>query len=244
MNHLLTVCIFIAIGFVLCVKGFSGDKEKRKYLLLFIAIFAFDQLMASLPLIFPTIDLLGGKYNWTGKSLTTVFSVIIIFFLRNKFRNLDFTFSLKQVPGSLRLVLIVISVVTVIHIVSCYFTIPVMTATWEDHLFQLTLPGISEEVMFRGVLLGLLNGVFISRRNILGACLGWGTVVTAGLFGLMHGIWIDGNLHFHMNVFIIILPLFEGFLFAWIRERTKSLVIPIIYHNFLNEITNLVPLIK
>src|ERR1035437_9384778 len=243
MNHLLSVLFLSILAFGLCFKGLTYKKLRRKYLLLFFVIFIVDQLLGRLPKMLPMLNIIGGQYNWSGKILATLFSIMIIIILKKHYQ-LDFAFTFKQFPNSVKSILGIIIGVFIFQIIFIYFRTPKQDITWEDHLFQLTLPGISEEIMFRGILLGLLNGVFISRIKILGAYSGWGTVVTALLFGLWHGVTFYKDLNFEINYFKMITPLFVGFLFAWIRERTKSILIPVIYHNLANELLMIIPLIK
>jgi uncharacterized protein len=243
MNHLLTILLLSLIAFGLCFKGLSYEKLRREYLWLFFAIFIVDQLLARLPKILPVLNIIGGHYNWTGKILATLFSIMIIIILKKKCQ-LDFAFTMKQLPGSVQSILGIVIGFFVLQMIYVYFSTARQEITWEDHLFQLTLPGISEEIMFRGILLGLLNGVFISRIKFLGAYLGWGTLVTALLFGIWHGISFDKDLHFELNYFKMISPLLVGFLLAWVRERTKSILFPFMYHSFFNESINIISMIK
>jgi membrane protease YdiL (CAAX protease family) len=242
MNHLLTVLFSVVIAFGLCFCGFTKEKLKQKYLLIFLIIFSADQIFVRLPFIIPQIDIIGGQYNWTGKALAAVFSIIIILILKKHY-PLDFAFTFKQNPRSVKTVLSVLSGLVIIQFLFLYFTSAKHNITWEDHLFQSTLPGISEEIMFRGILLGLLNGVFDNKHKILGAYFGWGTVVTSVLFALWHGLNLDKDFHLHIYFLSMIFPLIFGFISAWARERTKSLLVPVIFHNVINELSMITVLV-
>lgn len=243
MNYLLTVLLLAVIGAGLCFKGITMDKLKQKYLLLFFAIFIFDQLISLLPKILPFINVIGGQYNWTGKIMAIIFSIIFILVLKRRYQ-LDFAFTLKQLPKSVISTLGILFGLILIQFSCFYFTSSRRMITWEDHLFQSSLPGLSEEIMFRGILLGLLNGVFLNKNKILGAYLGWGTVVTTVLFALWHGLRIEKDFHLQINYLSMLSPFFVGLVCAWIRERTKSILIPVIYHNLTNELLMIIPLIK
>lgn len=50
------------------------------------------------------------------------------------------------------------------------------------------------------------------------------------MFGLLHGLWLDSNLSFHVEVAALRNAVISGFIFAWLRVRTGSLVLPIVAH--------------
>ncbi|HVM89067.1 MAG TPA: CPBP family intramembrane glutamic endopeptidase [Puia sp.] len=101
-------------------------------------------------------------------------------------------------------------------------------------LFQL-----AEEIVFRGILLTLLNYVFSKPKWTLArVSFGWAAILTSTLFGLTHGIYFDSSLHLQFNIFSILRTAFGGFLLALLAEKTKSLVPSILLHNILNLIGN------
>src|SRR5699024_12095785 len=106
----------------------------------------------------------------------------------------------------------------------------------ENYCIQLTMPGITEELSYRGLFLGVLNKIFTERKTILAAPMGYGSIIVTILFTLDHGISINTA----FNISLQWLPMIGPFLFAvvvvWIRERTGSILIPILAHNFSNEL--------
>lgn len=60
--------------------------------------------------------------------------------------------------------------------------------------------------------------------------MGCGVLVTSLLFGLLHGIWIDKNMSIQVDLIGLRNAILSGFIFAWLRERTGSLLTPIIAH--------------
>jgi membrane protease YdiL (CAAX protease family) len=92
------------------------------------------------------------------------------------------------------------------------------------------MPGLNEELTYRGYLLGILNSIMPRRVNLFAAPLGWGVIVTSLLFGLLHGLWMDGSFAIHVDVIALCNTTISGFIFAWLRERTGSLVMPILAH--------------
>src|SRR5690606_41212166 len=54
--------------------------------------------------------------------------------------------------------------------------------------FQLTMPGLDEELFYRGVLLLMLNEAFGRPLRVLGAPMGWGALLTCLAFGLVQAL--------------------------------------------------------
>lgn len=75
-------------------------------------------------------------------------------------------------------------------------------------LFQALMPGLDEEPLFRGLLLVML-------------------------FGLVHGIVYQGG-EWRVSLLSIALTGFYGLVLLWMRERSGSLLMPIITHNAVN----------
>jgi hypothetical protein len=103
----------------------------------------------------------------------------------------------------------------------------------ETIAFQWTMPGLDEELFYRGTLLIALNEAFRGRISIAGAPIGYGGVLTSLLFGITHALGYEaGVADFDMMTFAMTgLP---AFLLLWLRERTGSLLLPVIAHNIAN----------
>lgn len=103
----------------------------------------------------------------------------------------------------------------------------------ETIAFQWTMPGLDEELFYRGALLLALNEAFRGRASILGAPIGYGGVLTSLLFGITHALsYKAGAVDFDLMTFAMTgLP---SFLLLWLRERTGSLLLPVIAHNIAN----------
>src|SRR5208283_242301 len=199
-----------------------------------------------LPRVFHWILRIPGQYNWTGKGLELIVSVVTIPFLisLDGWKREEFGLTLAFNKGTGRDVLRFLMPVLVVEAVALWFLIPGQIPTFEDHLFQLTAPGITEELAFRGVLLALLDRAFLARRRILGADLGWSTVVTSIIFGLWHGLDVSSDLKVSLDIAPMVIPMLGGFVVAWCRVRSGTLILPILAHTGMNEFANLVALAK
>lgn len=96
----------------------------------------------------------------------------------------------------------------------------------EEIAYQLTMPGLAEELGFRGVLLTLFNLSLGRPFTVLGAKVGWGLVLQALLFTLPHVT--SPSLHFQWwGLFTFPFAIACG----WMTERSGSLLPAIITHN-------------
>lgn len=233
-----TVILLTVIGIILCIPCILKKNDSKIYLLFFIVFFFIDQLLIG-KFYFPELPTIGTEWNWTGKIASALFSLIVILIFRKRFQ-IDFAFTLKQRTGSLKPTLITVGILVTIGVIVIWLFSSKVSPTLETHLFQLTMPGIAEELAFRGVFLGLLNNVFTKSRRILGAEIGWGVVVTSLLFGFCHGIGFDNTSNLYFNIEPILMALIAGFLLAWLREKTGSLLIPVLFHNLINELGNII----
>lgn len=104
---------------------------------------------------------------------------------------------------------------------------------WETIAYQWTMPGFDEEIFYRGVLLLAMNKAFGARVTIAGAPIGYGGILTSILFGLAHGMSYEDN-GFEFEAVNFAVTGAPSLLLLWIREKTGSVVLPIIGHNVAN----------
>ena len=92
--------------------------------------------------------------------------------------------------------------------------------------------GFGEEILFRGYMQSRLNEVFGRPYRFFDVPFGWGAIITAVLFGLMHvGIlrWILG-----MNTEVTLAwgfwTIFGGLVFSFLREKSGGILAPALLH--------------
>jgi membrane protease YdiL (CAAX protease family) len=101
--------------------------------------------------------------------------------------------------------------------------------------FLLIMPGLAEELVFRGVFQSLLNRVLGKPWRLANAECGWGLIITAILFAGCNGlIAVDPQLHARIVPVAAIPPLLMSFVSGWVRERTDSVWPSVIGHNLSN----------
>jgi hypothetical protein len=100
-------------------------------------------------------------------------------------------------------------------------------------LYQATLPGIAEELAYRGVIQTRLNKIFGRPWSLFKAPLGWGYIITAIIFWAVHAFRVEGlSLYFFWQT--LTLQMVVGLALGWLRERSGSLVPGILAHNLVN----------
>jgi len=90
-------------------------------------------------------------------------------------------------------------------------------------LYHLTLPGIEEELMYRGLLLSLFAAA-------LGGARGWAAVMATLVFALAHGV-TPGPDGIGLNFVMLGHTLAVGAILAAMRLRSGSLLLPALGHN-------------
>ena len=178
----------------------------------------------------------GAHWNWQGKLLALTASLAIASLPAFGWSRVGL--SLAHSPGSLR-------AASPVLLLYCAFFLAIALAfpgdrpSGEDVAFQLTMPGLEEEIFYRGILLYALDRAFTGRWRFLGVDWGWGAVLSCLLFGMAHAFgYSNGSFSFDpLTMALTALPAFIG---VWLRLRTGSLLIPILIHNFGNAITMLV----
>lgn len=107
-------------------------------------------------------------------------------------------------------------------------------------LYQLTMPGLAEELSYRSVIQPGLNKVLGRPWKLLGAQAGWGWVITSLIFWAPHAFRVDAQMHLSFYWPTLTMQLIAGFVFGWLRERTGSVFPPMLAHNLVNVVWALV----
>ncbi len=237
MNALIGISAILLL--LLLIGGLIGilDRERfaPRWLLIAVLLVAIND--ALLTRVYGTIpNLLDGDWNWQGKLLALAGSLVIATLPIFGWRRIGLT--LAQAPGSLKAALPVLALYCAFF-VAMALAFPDDPASAEDIAFQLTMPGLEEEVFYRGILLFALDKAFTGRVRFLGVDWGWGAVLSCLLFGMAHAFgFSDGQ--FSFDPLFMALTALPSFIAVWLRLRTGSLLLPIVMHNFGNAISMLI----
>lgn len=105
----------------------------------------------------------------------------------------------------------------------------------EGWVFLSTMPGLAEELVYRGVFQSLFNSVFGKPWSLANAQFGWGLFVSAMLFAGSNGlVEVDSQLHGHVILYAAIAPFLLSLVSGWVRERTDSVWPSVFGHNLSN----------
>lgn len=173
------------------------------------------------------------EWNWQGKTLALLATLAIAALPAFGWRRSGLT--LAQNPGSL-VSAIPVAALYVLFFVALAWVFPSDSASTETIAFQLTMPGLEEELFYRGILLFALDRAFLGRVRFLGVDWGWSALLSCALFGLAHAFgYSDGAFHFDPT--IMALTAIPSFIAVWLRLRTGSVLLPVLLHNLGNSMS-------
>lgn len=177
-------------------------------------------------------DLLPGAWNWEGKILALVATLVIAALPAFGWRRTGLTL-MQNKEG--RTTTYIVALVLCLIFAGLALMQPTDPLDGETLGFQLTMPGLEEEAYYRGILLFALDMAFRGRARLLGADWGWGALISCIVFGLAHGFdYSDGA--FSLDWMTFALTGGPALILVWMRARTGSLVLPVLLHNFANSI--------
>lgn len=178
-------------------------------------------------------------WNWQGKTLDMLWLLALIALLPGSLRReLGWQWRINPGTGSAAAINIVLwGAIGFLITRQGMFGDPVELArtdlTLERLLFDISHPNLAEEILFRGLLLAVLDRVFRPNWTLFGARMGWGVVITAWLFGLAHGVAIDtesslltgtgSGLGITFDAVWLLQTFIMGLVLGWIRALTGSL---------------------
>lgn len=229
---------------LLCLPALRNP-DARKWLPVVILLSVLDNVTTMSPLYIHALQIPGADWNWGGKAINILVMLIVaaLFIAARRFTARDFGLTLHQAPGTGRAVIFMMIPYMII--------IAILTAKWfgepkpqtaETIWFEATMPGLAEELFWRGVMLAVLDRMFAGRFRLLGADIGYGAIVVTLVFALVHGLHFGKNLAMQTAGLGALMAGVTGFLLAWLRLRTKSLALPVVLHNATNVILETVPL--
>ncbi|PLR28983.1 CPBP family intramembrane metalloprotease [Caulobacter zeae] len=171
-----------------------------------------------------------GDWNWQGKILALAATLAVAAVVGRKAAGL----TLVQARGSLKAALPVARLYVGLFL-ALALVFPNEKVSAETLAFQLTMPGLEEELFYRGVLLLVLDRAFGTPWKLGGITFGWGAILSCALFGLAHafGYGKDG---FAFDTLTMALTALPSLIAVWLRLRTGSVLAPVLLHNFGNAV--------
>lgn len=231
----------ILFGLVIVISIFIDSRKSVKYwyiLILFFTIGIIDNLFHTVTNLYPDTQIIKSFifnnnliFNWSAKTYSIIFALILWILLRKIISTNDIGLRFKQNKGSIKFSLLFMPLF--LALAALFGLISNRSEFNLNPLFySAIMPGLAEELIYRGILLGLLNKIFEKNFKVLGTYFGWGAILTSIVFGLLHGFQLTENFHADFyNVPNMVLTGIYGFIFALMKERSGSLVFPVIGHS-------------
>lgn len=208
-----------------------------KPLLLFAAFMMLDVALVFSHKVLPIIPGWGG-WNWQGKLLEAAAPVLLALLLPAAFPAARMGLLLPEPKQRWRAlpiacVLYALIGIPIMLLMGAHFGIDGDLPTFT---YQATMPGLGEEIMYRGLMLMVLNDAFGRPWKFAGIQFGWGFVIVTAMFGIVHGVEVQpgASLVVHLHWDGMIFPAITGAVLAWLRERTGSIWPCVLFHNFVN----------
>ena len=228
------ISLLAVVGILLAACGVGAGLQRGRLVWGWIAaalilVMVHDALLTD---VWGLISLpsLGDSWNWTGKSAALVGSLAVAAHPALGLRRSGVTLvqDRRGLTGAL-----ILSVLLVLIFGGLAVWMGGEGGSAEDFAFQLTMPGLEEELFYRGVLLLMLNEAFGRPLRVLGAPMGWAAIVTSLAFGLDHafGYGADG---FSFDPLTLALTGGPALILVWLRAKTGSLLLPVLLHNYAN----------
>ena len=236
LEAILQVIIIVPLAILLADKR---TKENYLQILFFALIYIFYQLTLALPKLSEPFNFIGGNWNWDGKLFGIIFGVICYFIFRKYFKENNF-FTFKQDEKGFKPALIA-TIISVLLVTTIAYLTGQDKFSGETLAFQLTMPAIDEEIMFRGILLGLLLTALREKVSFLGNP---AVLLTAVLFGFIHALTLEKDFSINFEPIYFLHTGIGGFVFAWITLKSRSILLAVLAHGLANFLAALVTMIK
>lgn len=245
MNYSMLANAGLAAGiFLLFALPGLFRKETRGWVPAVAVIALIDSFATLLPLIYKQLQIPGSHYNWPGKVLSIIAMLIVSLFLiaTRRLTATEIGLTIRQTPGTAYALLVVILPYLILLAALMATVFGSSKAPSQETLaYQATMPGLAEELSYRGLQLAIFDRMFAKRFRVLGAEIGYGAIAISIAFGLLHGLSFDKHMQLQFSLLLMTFTGTIGFVLAWLRARTKSLVTPVIIHNVTNLVLELVP---
>lgn len=227
------IYLIIALPIILTTLK-KKNSELLKIFLVFSTFFIIHNLLLHLPIEYQELKIIGGNWNWTGKIFAILGSVIFLLLFR-KFKLKDYYLTLSQDKTFIKKGIIVISIILLVQSIMAFIYGSPKEWDSETIFFQLTMPGIDEEIAYRGIMLGLLVKILkpFCKFTIFHPAI----IVTSILFGCAHGLFFTNSYELVFRSFPFFRTLIMGLIWGWLTIKSGSILLALISHN-LGNVTN------
>ena len=234
------VCIALIIFLLMCVIQGKHLFTFKSLVALFFAVYFADNLLIVGTNNFRSLQLIPNHVwegflvcGWSGKLYSIIFAIALLYPCRKILTKDDVGITIHQIPGSVLPALMVVLALSA-WALCIGISSPKGKPDLQTLLYLAIMPGLNEELIYRGYLLGILDKIMPAKSMFLKAPLDWGVILTSLLFGLLHGFWLDSNLKIQIDLIALQNSTISGLIFAWLRARTGSLLMPVLAHGMVD----------
>ncbi|MGO1072752.1 CPBP family intramembrane glutamic endopeptidase [Lysobacter sp. CA199] len=193
----------------------------------FAVYLGLDDLVTGLASSSAALDPFGGQWNWAGKLYSLILAVAAVLALRIKPEAVGLTLAQRNLQPCL----IALGLFVLWGLGLGLLFRPGMPSA-ETLAFQATMPGLSEELVYRGVAPALLLGLIRGRSGEQG--MPWAVIgITAVVFGLWHGLGYSAG-KFSFDAMSALFPFIGSIAGGWLRFKSGSLLFPFLAHSVAN----------
>jgi membrane protease YdiL (CAAX protease family) len=216
----------------------SGRSSYRKTWFLWaaatIVVVIYLLAVGLLPDLLPPIPFFDDlRFNWVGKVCAILVGLGLYACLSPELKKEAGVFARPRPPEWISVGFVTALLVGGFCLLSHFYSSGGGTLRLEAILFQATMPGLDEELYLRGIVLALLVAAFGKPWRILGVQVGWGGLCIVAFFGFVHGFSLtDSGVSMDWMDFLI--TGIAGLLLFWLKERTGSILVPVVAHNLAN----------
>ncbi len=235
----------VALLMVVIVALLVVRQHRRPYFaFLFLVVFVVARIVSILPLphalgLHPE----GLVYNWIGHLLQIAW--VLVFLWAGPLSAKDIGLTFKQRSGTvLPAVLMTIGVITFKGGLRVLLNgTPADDLITETILFQGTMPPLTQEVLYSGLLLSLLivalGGKAADQDFDWSSTIVLAVIVTAFSHAVAFGLRYDAGLQVNFGAFLT--PFIGKLVYAWLRLSTGSLVFPVLAYSLSNLVVLFIP---
>lgn len=235
MDLIIFSASFAALSFIVFIPlRFLAPRLALGAGVLFAIYLGLDDLATVLPRLFPAFDVISSsQWNWSGKLWSIALALIAIVALRLGRADVGLVAS-KNVKVSV----IVVALLTTFSF-SLGFVFDPEIPNAETVAFQALMPGLAEELAYRGVAPAILLAMFRPGSTLQEQGpnrIPWNVVlITSITFGAWHGLsYGDGS--FSFSLLPALFPFIGSVAYGWLRFYSGSLLFPVIAHNLGNTV--------
>ncbi|MBE9598618.1 CPBP family intramembrane glutamic endopeptidase [Pedobacter sp. MC2016-24] len=227
---------------MITIAMIQSQKGQLKYLAFFVLYFLFDCYLQQLSGTYLKLDFLGLQFSWIGKILSLITSVAIIYSVSKADRQAIGLTTKTNAKKQLKFGLLFFFGLLLFDFIFKIILFPKGGSFhFETFAFQASMPGLTEELAFRGIGCWLLDKAFVPRWTFKGVQFGWGIVIVTVFFGIAHGVVLTENHELKFDlVTIIYLTLISSASLGMLRKFSGNLIYPILGHNTINIMNSII----